>query len=274
MLAVAPALRWSAIAALVALATINDRNGERPAWLAVVALSAVPVLHGLAPPSWSARFQTVALGLGLVLMVYAARAGLLRAVALPAIGFLEMISVSTLSSGNLTRFQWIAASGALVLVAGAVLRRSTPQTPPFVAAGESVLMGLLLFAISARDALGLGALASALLLIGLSTVRTAVPGLKPGSLPERMHLLARSNWPPSVTFAGVVLAVIAALQASLALGMLAAVLLAALQITPLIDGSLTAPAAARRGSIRAWVPSVVSLAAGLAPAIVLRMLRL
>jgi hypothetical protein len=88
--------------------------------------------------------------------------------------------------------------------------------------------------------------------------------------------LARSGWPPTARFAGVTLAVIAALQTSLAWGLLAAALLVALKVTPLIE-TATHPAGA--GSPRAMRRSLallapaLSLACGLAPALVLRMLR-
>lgn len=272
LLAAAPALRWSAIGAVVAIATANDPDGERPAWLALIALSAVPVLHALAPALVSARFQTVALGAGLVLALYAARSALLRSVALPAMGFLVLVGVSTLSSGNLTRFQWIAAAGAILLVGRALLLRAAQTAPPFVALAEPLLMGILLLATSARDPLGLGALATALLLVDLSVVRARPLDRATGnSWLGRLRLLAVSNWPPAITFAGVTLGVIAALQASLALGLLAAAMVGLLQLAPVLDSRMeTEPSRAIGG----WLPSAISLLSGVAPGVVLRMLRL
>ena len=274
LLAVSPALRWPAIAALVAVATGIERDGERPAWLATAALAAVPVLQGIAPPRWSLRAQTVALGIGLVLALYAARGGVLRSAYLPAIGFLVLASISALTAGNLTRLQWIAAVGALLLVGRTLLLRATPRSAAPVPMTDPLIMGLLLLAISARDALALGALASVLLLLDLAIIRPRTASIQPAALWDRLTLLARSNWPPSVRFAGGTLAVIAALQASLALGLLAALMLAALQLAPLLDRRAVERMTDAPISTWRWLAPLVSLASGLAPSVVLRMLRL
>src|SRR5207245_2397695 len=95
----------------------------------------------------------------------------------------------------------------------------------------------------ARDALGLGALAAVLLLIDVAVVRIDdVPSAS--SRWSRLVVLARSNWPASITFAAATLTVIAALQAGLALGLLAATLLAALQLAP-----------RRRRVVASWPPT-------------------
>ncbi|HEY9287185.1 MAG TPA: hypothetical protein VIT43_04085 [Candidatus Dormibacteraeota bacterium] len=273
LLVTAPAFRWAAVAGLIALATAMDRDGERPAWAALAAFAAVPILQGLAPASFSARFQAVALGTGLVLALYAARGGLLRAVVLPTIGFLVLLSMSSLSSGNLTRIQWIAAVGALVLVARTVLIRVQRQ-PRRASTRDALMMGLLLLAISARDALGLGGLGGALLLIDLALVQRDYPIGEGSRFANRLVLLAHSNWPPAISFAGATLAVIAALQASLALGLLAALMLAALQLSPLIDRVGSEAGVERPRSRWQWVGPIMSLACGVAPAAVLRMLRM
>ena len=112
LVAAAPALRWSALAALVAVATVLERDAERPAWLAVGVVGLTPVLQALASPTWSARVQAVALGLGLVMMLFAARAGMLRVLVLPATTLLVMLFLPSLSPSNAVRFQWVAALGA------------------------------------------------------------------------------------------------------------------------------------------------------------------
>jgi hypothetical protein len=272
LVAIAPALRWAAIAAVIAAGTMLDREGERPAWVAFGMLAAVPVLQGLAPPVWSLRFQSVALATGLVLVLYAARGGLLRAVVLPATGFLVLLGMESLSTGNLTRFQWIAAIGALLLLARTVVTRTARRSPASASLRDPLIMGLLLLAIGARDALGLGALALVLLLIDLAVVQRDYEIAPRSSRINRLALLARSNWPPAITFAGGSLAVIAALQASLALGLLATLLLAALQISPLLDRA--EPPIERPRSAWQWVGPALSIACGIAPAAVLRMLRL
>ena len=88
-----------------------------------------------------------------------------------------------------------------------------------------------------------------------------------------MILLARSNWPPSATFAAATLAVIGALQASLVLGLLAATMFALLQFAPLLDRHALAPGPERPRSL-GWIGPVLSCACGIAPAVLLRMLRL
>jgi hypothetical protein len=268
----APTLRWSALAALLALATAVERNGERPAWLGLAALAAVPVLQGLAPSAWSARFQTVALATGLVCLLYASRAGLLRRVALPAAVFLVLQTVPSLTPGNLTRFQWIALGGGLLLSAR-VLLLSAGEKRGAAQLREALVMGLLLLAIAARDPLGLGALSTALLTIELVVVGEDVSEPMGRSIVDRLLHLAKSNWPPGITFAGATLAVIAALQASLALGLVASSMLAGLQLAPLFDKQTGAVPISAAGRWR-WLRPSVSLLCGLAPALVARMLRL
>ena len=272
LIASAPGLRWSALAALVAVATGLERSAERPAWLAVGVLSAVPVLQALASPSWSARVQAVALAVGLVLTLLAATTGMRRVLVLPAITLSVMLALSSLSTSNLVRFQWIAAFGAALLIAQPLLTMLIGGSRREVIR-DRLLFGLLLLAIGARDSLGLGELAVVLLLVDLAIVR--IDHLPAASdRVARMVFLARSNWPPSATFAGATLAVIGALQASLVLGLLAAIMLAALQLAPLLDRHALAPGPERPRSSLRWIGPVVSIACGIAPALVLRMLRL
>jgi hypothetical protein len=138
---------------------------------------------------------------------------------------------------------------------------------------DGLIAALLLLAISARDALGLGALAAVLLLIDAAIVRIDdIPS--PSSRWSRLVALARSNWPGSITFAAATITVIAALQAGLALGLLAATLLAALQLAPLVDRRSAAPASERPRSAMQWVGPALSIGCGIAPALVLRMIQL
>jgi hypothetical protein len=272
--ATAPALRWAALGALIAVATVLAKEGERLAWIAFGVLGITPVLQALATPAWSARAQAVALASGLVLMMLAARAGLLRVLVLPATGFLLVLTLGTLTPTNVVRFQWIVAVGALLLVVRALLSRLIDDGGRPEILRDQLLFGLLLLGIGARDALGLGQLAAALLLIDLAIVRLDdLPSPRLGAA-ARLITLARSNWPPSVTFAGAAIAVIAALQAALSLGLLAALLLAALQLAPLIDGHALAPPPERPRSALRWIAPALSIACGVAPALVLRMLRL
>jgi len=68
--------------------------------------------------------------------------------------------------------------------------------------------------------------------------------------------------------------VIATIQAGLALGLLAAALLAALQLAPLVDRHAASAAPARPRSALHWVGPAVSIGCGIAPALVLRMIQL
>lgn len=274
VISVAAGVRWSALAALVAIATALERADERPAWLSAASLAAIPFIQATGPAAWSARAQAVALGVGLVLLAYATRQPLLRVLVVPPAVFLVLLAANALSPGNLTRFQWIAAAGAVLLVAIAMFRRLRPAGGPSVIVGDRLLIGLLLLAISARDSLGLGALAVAVLLIDLAIVRVDdIPALRSGFW-RRVLELARSDWPPSATFAGATIAVIATLQASLALGLLAAVWWAALQLMPMLDYHRLTTGPERPQSPLRWLGPVIGLACGVAPAVVLRMLRL
>jgi hypothetical protein len=270
----APALRWAAVAALIAVATLTEPDGHRPAWFSLASLAAIPVLQGLGPPASSARIETVALGVGIVMALFAARRGVLRAVELPTIGFLVLIAAGSLNSGNLTRFQWLTAAGGLVLIGRALLAwlRNIRAGRPTLA--RSLISAMVLVSISARDPLALGALAAVLLLIDIAVIRPAILRSEAGRIGGRLATLARSDWPPSITFAGATLTVVAALQASLVLGLLAALMLAALQLAPLLDHAVTDRLVERPLSPLRWLAPALGLACGVAPALVLRMLRL
>jgi hypothetical protein len=270
----APSVRWAAFGALIAVATVLAKAGERPAWIAFGVLAMTPVLQSLATPAWSLRVQAAALAVGLGLILLAARAGMLRVLALPTSGFLVMLALGSVTPPNLVRFQWIAAVGPVLLVARMLLSRLIEGGGRADILRDQLLLALLLLGVSARDALGLGALSAALLLIDLAIVRIDERPERRSEFADRLLLLARSNWPPSVTFAGAAIAVIAALQAGLALGLLAALMLAGLQLAPLLDRRALLQLPERPRSALGWVGPVVSIACGVAPALVLRMLRL
>jgi hypothetical protein len=271
--AAAPGLRWAALAGLIAVATGLDRRGERLAWLAAGALAMTAVLPPLAAPSWSARVQVVTLAAGLVLMLFAARAATLRVLVLPTTALVVMLALGSVNAAGLVRFQWIAAVGAVLIVTRCALTWFLPDRSGRAVLRDGLIAGLLLLAISARDALGFGALAAVLLLIDAAIVRIDdIPS--PSSRWSRLVVLARSNWPGSITFAAATITVIAALQAGLALGLLAATFVAALQLAPLIDRQAAAPATERPRSALHWVGPALSIGCGIAPALVLRMLQL
>jgi hypothetical protein len=231
------------------------------------------VLPALASPAWSARVQVVMLATGLVLMLFAARAATLRVLVLPTTALIVMLALPSVNAAGLVRFQWIAAVGAVLLVARTMLTWSLPNVQGREVLRDGLIAALLLLAISARDALGLGTLAAVLLLIDAAIVRIDdMP--RPTSRWTRLVALARSNWPGSITFAAATITVIAALQAGLAVGLLAATLLAALQLAPLVDRRVAGPAPGRPRSALQWVGPALSIGCGVAPALVLRMLQL
>src|SRR5207248_3343163 len=260
----APSLRWAALGALIAVATVQAKEGEHLAWIAFGVLGLTPVLQGVATSTSTstARVQAVALALGLVLIVLASRVGVIRVLVLPTAGFLVMLALTTVTSPNLVRLQWIAAIGAVLLVSRMVLAWLIDRSGRPAIVRDQLLFALLLLGISARDALGLGALAAALLLIDLAIVRVEVMPERWSGTAARLVLLARSNWPPAVTFAGASMAVIAALQASLALGVLAALLLAGLQLAPLGPLRYVAwAAAAKAHAVARRTPGAIVVAA-------------
>jgi hypothetical protein len=271
LVAGAPGLRWAALAGLIAVATTLERRGERPSWIATGALALTTVLQSLATPSWSARAQVVALACGLVLMLFAARAGTLRVLVLPTTAMVVMLALGSVNAGNLVRFQWIAAVGALLLVIRTALTWLIPESGGRDVLRDRLIAALLLVAISARDALGLGGLAVVLLLIDAAIVRIDdIPA--PSTRWSGLVALARSTWPGSITYAAAAITVIAALQAGLALGLLAATLLAGLQLAPLKDRRAATPSPERPRSVLQWVGPALSIGCGIAPALLLRML--
>jgi hypothetical protein len=272
--AAAPSVQWAALGALVAVAGGLDRRGERMAWLAVAMLALTSLLTPLTLQPWSPRLIAVLFAAALVVIMPAAAGGMLRSLVLPATVFAVVLAIGTVPGLNLSRLQWVAAVGAVLLVARALLARLVSIRDDPVIIRDVLIAGLLLLAIVARDPLGLGALAVALLVLDLALVRVdEMPPKAAVGWAARIITLARSNWPPAVTFAGGALAVTAALQASLPLGLLAALLLAGLQVAPLLDRHALAPAPARPLSRLAWIGPVLSVACGIAPALVLRMLR-
>jgi hypothetical protein len=274
VLATAPSLRWAALAALTVSSIGTQRRGERFAWLSLLLL-VMSSLVALVSQPWSPRAQIAALAGSLLLVAVWVAAGGARSSAVALSGFTLLIlqNTSAASPFLMTRFGWVASAGAVLLVARALLDRHAGQARNRLE--EALICGLLLMAVAAHDTLGLGILASVLLLIDL-----VVSGSIPDRLPRRavgfysmpVVLLARSGWPPGVRFAGVTIAVIAALQTSLGSGLLAALLLLGLKFSPVLT-----PVAARGDdqprTVRYWAAPALSLACGLAPALVLRMLR-
>lgn len=274
LIAVAPSLRWAALAALVAVSIEGEGREERVAWLALLLFGVAALFAGLGGQPWSARAQSVGLAAALIVMAMASQRRMLRSLVLPATAVAIMQNVTTLTAPSLARFQWVAAAGAILLVGRALLARpGQPATANWMA--DHLALGLLLLAVSARDPLGLGLLAAVLLLVDLAIVRSApTPAVLTTPDPRGGLLaLARSAWPPSVRFAAMTLTVAAALQASVGMGLLAAGLVAGVQLAPLMDHAPLATDAPLPRTLRTWLAPALSLACGIAPALILRMLR-
>jgi len=275
LLAIAPSLRWAALAALIATTFIEQGRRERFAWLALLVLALSSLFALVVPQPWSPRAQIAALAGSLLLMAVAATGSRFSAVALAGSALVILQNTSATSAFLMTRFGWVASAGAILLVVRSLLdRRAGKAGNPLK---DALLCGLLLLAVAAHDTLGLGILAAVLLLVDLdASGATPDPVPRKSAGPSRMAsllLLARSGWPPTVRFAAVTLAVIAALQTSLLSGLLAAALLLGLKFSPLLE-PVTAGGGVQARTARFWLLApALSLACGLAPALVLRMLR-
>ena len=275
VLAVAPSLRWAALAAMVASSADSEGPEERTAWLGLFLLAMTSLFSALVAQPWSARAQVVGLAATLVLMAMASRPRMLRSLVLTATAVVILQDTAGATGTLMVRFQWVAAAGAVLLISRSLLAwyQGGPRGSRLV--DHQLMLGLLLLAVAAHDPLGLGALAVFLLLVDLAVVhgRSSDRDLVPASGLRWVAEVATSSWPPAVRFAAVTVAVAAALQTSLAWGLLAAGFLAALKLTPLIrrDDHPLQPAAGR--TLRVWLGPALSLACGMAPALVLRMLR-
>lgn len=272
VLAIAPSLRWAALAALIATTFGAERARERFAWLSLFVLALASLFALLVAQPWTPRAQIAALAGSLLLIAVAAGSSKVGTLALTALALLILQDTSAASPFLMTRFGWVAGAGALLLTGRALLDRHSGSADGRL--DDSLICGLLLLAVAAHDSLGLGILASVLLLVDLIVTRS-IPLGAAGAAPFHampVLLLARSGWPPGVRFAGVTLAVIAALQTSLTSGLLAALLLLGLKFSPLLRRA--APASEQLSAARFWlIAPALSLACGLAPALLLRMLR-
>jgi hypothetical protein len=272
VLAIAPSLRWAALAALVAVTFAEQRRRERFAWLALFLLTLPGLFALLSAQPWSPRAQVVALAGSLLLAAVAATGSSFGVLALVGFALVILENTSAMSPFLMTRFGWVASAGAVLLLARSLLDRQAKKSGNPLE--QALICGLLLLAVAAHDSLGLGTLASVLLLVDLVVTH---PGMYPVSRSRAaakarpLLMLARSGWPPGVRFAGVTLAVIGALQTSLLSGLLAAILLLGIKLSPVFEAR--SEAAGDASSRRLWVAPALSLACGLAPALVLRMLR-
>lgn len=264
VIASSPVLRWAALAAVAAAIPVRDRRTQRLLWAGIVLFMLSPVIQVLAAAPLGPRLVPVALAAGLILVALASSAVPVRALVLPAAGLQVLQAVQQLSSAGVTRFQLAAAAGAVLLCAYPFMAEPGSRASRVRMGRAAMTAGLLLIAVAARDPLDLGSVAAFLLLVDLSMV---APSRADGPLGG----LAHSGWPPAVAFAGRALAVAAAIQASVALGVVAIALVAGLQISGMMAGTRRV-AGGPRMTVTDWLVAAISLGCGIAPALFLRML--
>lgn len=262
--ATSPVLRWAALAAVAAGVPSPDRRSHRLLWAGIVALFLSPVIQVLAAAPLGPRLVPVTLAAGLILLALASAPAPVRALVLPAAGVQVLQAVQQLNAAGVTRFQLAAAAGAVLLTAYPLMAKPGSRAPQVRMLRAAMTTGLLLVAVAARDPLDLGSVAAFLLLIDIAVVAPARPDRPLGGL-------AHSGWPPAVAFAGRVLAVAAAIQASVALGAVAVALVVGLQISGIM-ASARRKAGGPRLTFTDWLVAAISLGCGVAPAIFLRML--
>jgi len=250
-----PALRWAALATAATLVLDPEDGDSRFAWAGLAVLASAAVLGDALDPAPRLRLVSAALAGGWLLLVAGRRAPAL----LVAIGSLFLsVQVPLLPGDASGRIQLLASITAAFLGAGAVI---VPER-----ARRRLSLALILVALATQTTTG--ALAAILLVLDLLViVVTAPPDAAAGW--QTLRGLARSGWPPTVAFAGRTLGVLAAIETSRLLGVVALGLLLGLLLAPMFTAS---PEAAPAGSrVRGLVLAVVSLGTGLAPAWVARL---
>ncbi len=269
------AVGWAALAAVAAVLLDTDRRLHRFAWAGVSLFALSAAFGGSLPEPLAARVLPVTLATGGLLLTIALRGPRSRALLLPLVTVYLVTAVTRLPQGGLSRFQLVAAGGAVVLTVMAI-------TTPLEGTGKSrwewirdgLTLALLLTAIAAPR---LGVLAAVLILVDLAIVQPASrhqPAAGAG-FGRFLQSLAATGWPPAAAFAGRALTVVAGLEANFALGILAAAIVLGLQLVPLLNDEAKRPQPhVRRSRILDWIIPAVSLASGLFPAVVLRTLRL
>jgi hypothetical protein len=267
LLLVAPAAHWAAMAAALTTLTWEPKTA-RPLWAGLTLLALSPVLSLLIFGPLGARWEAAALAVGWLALLAARAEGWVVALVLASSTFFLAEGVRRLSPASLNRFQLVAAAGVVLLILVAI---STAQEGWRAGRWRSIgTVSLIIVAVA--TALPLGTLAAVLLTLDLAVVQASSPTGAP-ALGEAagIGMLARSGWPPSAAFAGRVLTLLSAASAATLLAVVAALLVAALQLVPLLDRRPPARPS-RRATFSDWVATVISLGVGCAPVVVQRML--
>ena len=271
-----PAVRWAALATVVSLVLRPERPHYRLAWggIALFWFSAVAG-SVLLPVSFVAHALPVSLVTAWLLLAGdAVREQQPRVLALPLVTFYLLMTLISLSADDLPRFQVMAAAGAMVLVVTA-LAASPERTGRVRTQWLRDRFGLALLLVAAA-APRLGVLAAVILLVDLAIVQSGLLHVAAtgNGFGRVLPLLARSGWPPAAAFAGRALAIMAATEVNLLLGLLGAALVFGLQLAPLLGGAPVTSQVNRHLSSRDWAIVAISIACGLFPSVVSRALRL
>jgi len=254
LVAGSPALRWAALAASMAL-LVREARERSMAWAGLALLVSSAVLAGALDPGPRLRLITTGLAAGWLLLAGGRRVPALRA----SIATLYLaVQVPLLPPAAGPRFQLLAAITAAFLLALTLIEAQDVR--------QRLSAGLAIVGLATLTAAG--TLAAVLLVVDV-LVMEATAVAEPGPAWRPLRALARSGWPPTVAFAGRTLAVLAAIETSALLGVVALVLLLALLLSPLFGPQAELqPAAAR---VRGLAMALVSLASGLVPGWVARL---
>jgi hypothetical protein len=250
-----PALRWAALGASVALLWEPEDQDRRLAWAGVAVLGASAVLGSGLDTAPRVRLTMAALAAGWLLLVASRRPSALQ-VSTASLFVLNQVAFFPVSASG--RLQLLAALTAAFLVARMVIQRRDGRT--------RLSAGLVIVGLATLTPTGI--LAAILLLLD-GFLMEATTGASLSGMWRWLRTLARSGWPPTVAFAGRVLAVIAAIATNPLLGVVALALLLALLVVPLLDSDVDQGLEPSRS--RALAMIALSLAAGIAPAWVARL---
>jgi hypothetical protein len=239
-------------------------------WLGLVALALAAVLPAVATPPPSGAAQAACLAAGLLLLVAAARDLRVRALIIPVAAIYGLDAVQHLPNPGVARFQLISLASVACLVPLTLAGRPRIDKNDLHSTRDALTLGLLLLAIAAASPLGV--LAASVLLVEIAIVSPLTVRATPADV-SPVEVLAQSGWPPAIAFAGRVLAMIATLQQSVALGMMAGAMVVGLQLSPLKKRQPARPQLEQPPLSQRVVP-LVSLVLGFAPELLHRMLRL
>ncbi|HYM50991.1 MAG TPA: hypothetical protein VET65_10535 [Candidatus Limnocylindrales bacterium] len=266
-----PALQWAALAGALTI-LLWEAAPARRLWAGLVLLGLAPALELLVAGPLGARWQAALLGVGWVVLLTAPVERWIGTIVLTASTFFVAGAIHDLPGAVTGRFAMVALAGAALVV---VLTLARPpggtQAPGRPSLRASLTSALILTGVGTHSVTGL--VGAVLLLIDLGVVHASAPSGPPASgLSARIGWLARSGWPGSAAFAGRVLTVLSAVAAGPLPALVAVSIVGGLQLMPLWDATPPARPAVR-AQLRDFTAAAISIAAGLAPVVVSRMLQ-